>query len=202
MLQKNNNLMKKFGRVLSYFLTKKLTRNTHLFNESNKEVYYAIDNIIKLSKNDILFLKEKANNNERKRCRICTHKDASDKVHEMFIVLAKDAYVRPHKHLNKCESLHILEGLVDVVIFDKDGKIVEVIKLGDYSSGNKFYYRISDPYFHTLLVRSNFLVFHEITNGPFNKTDTIFAPWAPDENDNLSRGTYMEKLKTMLKNYA
>jgi len=24
------------------------------------------------------------------------------------------------------------------------------------------------------------LVFHEITNGPFNRSDTIYAPWSPD----------------------
>jgi hypothetical protein len=36
---------------------------------------------------------------------------------------------------------------------------------------------------HTLIVRSEFLVFHETTNGPFNREDTIFPLWAPEEKE-------------------
>jgi hypothetical protein len=34
-----------------------------------------------------------------------------------------------------------------------------------------------------LIVRSDLLVMHEITNGPFRPADTIYASFAPDELD-------------------
>jgi hypothetical protein len=38
-------------------------------------------------------------------------------------------------------------------------------------------------------------VFHETTNGPFNRADTIFAPWSPEEDDVVAVRAYVEKLK-------
>lgn len=160
----------------------------------NEEVLFADERIVRVDNQDIKFFKEQAGYNERKRMRLCTHKDIADKVHEMLIVHQKDVYIRPHKHLNKTESFHIIEGSVDVIVFDEEGDIIEIIRMGDYLSGCEFYYRISDPYYHTLLIRSDFLVFHETTNGPFKRSDTIFAPWAPDENDKAARTKFIEEL--------
>lgn len=164
----------------------------------SKEVFYADDYVVKVGYKDIGFFKEKAKYNKRQRMRLCTHKGISDKLHEMFIVHQRDTYVRPHKHQNKIESFHIIEGLADVILFDENGNIIEVIRMSDYSSGYKFYYRISDPYYHTLLINSDVLVFHEVTNGPFKKSDTIFAPWAPKENDHTVAKKFMESLRTAI----
>ena len=35
--------------------------------------------------------------------------------------------------------------------------------------------------FHTLLIHGDFLVYHEVTNGPFVREETILAPFAPPE---------------------
>ena len=160
----------------------------------NEEVFIAEDPIVTVGYQDIEFLKEKSKYNRRKRIRLCAHRDVEDKVHEMFIVHTKETYVRPHKHLNKSESFHINEGSVDVVVFDDDGNIMEVIQMGDYSSGRKFYYRISAPYYHTLYITSEFLVFHETTKGPFRRDDTIFAPWSPEEGDIAAVEKFMKQL--------
>lgn len=45
-----------------------------------------------------------------------------------------------------------------------------------------FYYRMSQPFFHTLLIKSDILVVHEITNGPFVKDETLFGTFAPNED--------------------
>ena len=87
----------------------------------------------------------------------------------MLIVHERGAYVRPHKHPAKTESTHIIEGLVDVVLFEDDARIERVISMGDYASGRAFYYRMDVPVFHTLIIRSDVLVFHETTNGPFER---------------------------------
>lgn len=167
----------------------------------NEEVLFAEDRIVKVERRDIEFFKERAGYNQRKRIRLCAHKDIDDKLHEMLIVLAKDAYVRPHKHLNKSESFHIIEGFVDVIVFDEVGNITEVVQMGDYSSRRRFYYRISDPYYHSLLIISNFLVFHETTNGPFRRSDTVFAPWAPEEDDSAAVKGFMVQLAEAVENF-
>lgn len=162
----------------------------------NEEVLFADDRIVKVGRRDIEFLKERARCNQRKRIRLCAHKDIDNRLHEMLIVHTKDTYVRPHKHLNKSESFHIIEGLVDVVVFDEVGDIIEVVQMGDYSSERKFYYRVSDSYYHSLFITSDFLVFHETTNGPFRRSDTVFAPWAPEEGDSVAVKGFMEQLQT------
>jgi len=165
------------------------------FKEMSKEVYYTTDDIAKLSKKDFSFLKKKLVDNNLRRIRVCTHKDVKDKIHEMFIVLKKNAYIRPHKHLNKDESFHLIEGSGKVIIFKDNGKIKDVIEISDYESGQRFYYKLDKPYYHTLLVTSKFLVFHETKQGPFIKSDMVFADWSPDEQDKTEVKKYVEKLE-------
>jgi cupin fold WbuC family metalloprotein len=145
------------------------------------EVLYATERIVTVDARGIAELKRAAAGNPRRRIRLCAHAGVDDRLHEMLIVHTRDTYVRPHKHIGKSESFHVIEGEVDVVIFDDDGDVTEVIQMGTIASGRPFFYRIATPLFHTLLIRSAELVFHETTNGPFNRADTVFAPWAPDE---------------------
>ena len=162
--------------------------------ELNKEVLHTNEDLVKVSQADIGVLKEQALKNDRRRIRLCCHRDVNDTLHEMLIIHTKDAYVRPHKHFNKSESLHILEGNADVVLFDEEGHVTEVIPVGEHSSGHRFYYRMATPRYHTLIIHSDFLVFHETTKGPFQKSDTVLAPWAPEESNVEACRTYNQKL--------
>lgn len=172
------------------------------YNKFNEEVLYAADPVVRIDREDIAELIQRADRNPRARIRICSHRSVEDRMHEMFIVHARDTYVPPHKHLAKSESFHVIEGLVDVVLFDEAGKLKDVISMGDYGSGRKFYYRLSDPCYHTLLIESDHLVFHETTNGPFDRADTVFAPWAPDPADTFAVRAFMDKLTAAVKNNA
>ncbi|MBC8182557.1 WbuC family cupin fold metalloprotein [candidate division KSB1 bacterium] len=149
----------------------------------NDEVLFTADDIAKVDAKDIEELKQKARLNPRRRVRLCVHKDLDDSIHEMLIVHEKSCYIQPHKHIGKTESFHIIEGLVDIILFDEDGQINGIIPMGDYSTGLKFFYRLPPSHYHTLLIQSDVLVFHEITNGPFKSEDTVWASWAPEEND-------------------
>ncbi len=160
------------------------------FKKKNAEVLIADEDPVKIGKDLIESLKEKAILNRRKRIRVCSHHSIEDKIHEMLIVHTKGAYIRPHKHMNKSESFHAIEGNADIILMDDTGKINEVISIGEYQSGNCFYYRLAAPLFHTLKIKSDFFVFHEITNGPFNRKYTIFADWAPEENDMENSSNY------------
>lgn len=167
------------------------------FRRVSDEVLFSDEPVIKVGRAEIEWLKDQAKLNSRKRIRLCAHRDVDDKLHEMLIVHTNETYVAPHKHLTKNESFHVVEGCADVVIFDDSGNVVEVIRMGDYSSDRIFYYRISERCYHTLLIRSKFLVFHETANGPFKRADTVLAPWAPDDGDSAAQNQFMERISKL-----
>jgi cupin fold WbuC family metalloprotein len=165
-----------------------------MYMAQNAEVMYSHVPIITVDRGGVNELLLLASQNQRKRVRLCAHKSSAHNLHEMIIVHEKSAYVRPHRHVGKIESMHIISGTVDVIIFDDHGNITRVIEMGEFSSGKSFYYRMDTPLFHTLLIRSEVLVFHETTNGPFNRSDATFAPWSPDGSDINAINIYMTNL--------
>ena len=160
----------------------------------NDEVLYADGDIVDLSKETISFLKQRAYDSKSGRIRLCAHKDTEDVLHEMFIALRQDSYVRPHRHLNKTESFHLIEGSCHVVILDDNTRVVRVIPMGDYESGLNFFLRIPARCHHTIVIRSKILVFQEITRGPFKREATDFPPWSPDEMDVVACHTFTERI--------
>ncbi len=168
-------------------------------HKESDEVLYPDEDIIYLENADIQELMRLAVLNPRQRVRLCAHRAPKDLLHEMFIVHMRDCYVRPHKHLGKIESMLVLEGEVDVVLFYDDGSIRQVIPMGTQRSGKVFYQRLTDPIYHTLLIRSEFLVFHEITEGPFLRESTIFPDWAPAE-PRVATDPFLIRLETQIRN--
>jgi cupin fold WbuC family metalloprotein len=162
--------------------------------ELNDEVLIADEPIVTLTREDIATLKARASRNARRRIRVCAHKSIDDAVHEMLIVMARGCYIRPHRHMGKSESFHVVEGALDVVVFDDAGAVVKRLQLGDYTSGRGFYYRNDEPSYHTVVIRSAVVVLHESTRGPFRPSDTIFAPWAPDETDGAAVAEFLATL--------
>lgn len=163
--------------------------------EHNKEVWITAESVVTVNRADIEQLRNRALQNARRRMRLCAHPCADSKVHEMLIVHARETYVRPHKHLDKSESFHVVEGTADVLVFSDSGAVQRVISMGDYASGRVFYYRLAEPLYHSLIITSDVIVFHEVTNGPFVRSATVFAPWAPDESDLPTVQKFMERLK-------
>ena len=182
--------------------------------EVNEEVLFTRSPITKVSEQDIEYLKAKAAGNRRKKVRLCAHETPEDTLHEMLIVQAKGAYVEPHKHSSGAElslnlegglqvsksgeSLHVIDGRLKVVVFYDAGDILEVTNMGDYSSGDTFFYRISDVYFHTVIPMSDVVVFHETTRGPFQPEKTVLAPWAPAGSDSELQARYLTRLAEQL----
>jgi cupin fold WbuC family metalloprotein len=161
----------------------------------SSEVLYAADPVVTIDAAGVAQLKRDGEQNARRRIRLCAHRSIDDPVHEMLIVHTNETYVRPHKHLSKSESFHVVEGEVDVVIFDDLGRVADVIEMAPFHSGRPFFYRIADPLFHTLLIRSPVLVFHETTTGPFRREDTVMAPWAPADSDKEAVRLFLSDLR-------
>ena len=163
--------------------------------EINEEVLYTRDAITQVDREGIEYLKAKALGNKRERVRLCAHLGVEDDVHEMLIVHTKGTYIRPHKHPNKSESFHIIEGDLDIVIFDDLGEVLKRIRMGEYASGARFFWRLSESYYHTVIPRSDIVVFHETTSGPFDRvTSNVGAPWSPEEDESQAQSRFMAQL--------
>lgn len=167
--------------------------------EINEEVLVTLESITQIDKSDIEWLKAKAARNVRKRVRLCAHRSIDDKVHEMLIVHSKGTYIRPHKHPGKSESFHVIEGALEIVIFHDTGAVLELINMGEYSTGARFYWRLSESHYHMVIPRSEFVVIHEITSGPFDRAAAnVPAPWSPVETDAEGQAIFLTQLAEKL----
>lgn len=151
---------------------------------------------VSIGSSEISELKECAKASKRKRARICAHLNNSDALHQMILVVQRDSYVRPHRHRGKVESFHLIEGEMDVALFSETGELIESIPLCAYPSGNgSIFYRLDRQIYHTLLIHSPYVVFQEITQGPFDVQQSDYASWAPEESDLPAAALWMSELK-------
>jgi cupin fold WbuC family metalloprotein len=160
----------------------------------SKAVLVSDDDVVALGARDVDELRRLAGESPHRRARYCAHRDASDPLHEMVIVMERSTYVRPHLHPGKTESFHVLEGRLDIAVFDDQGELTDVVRLAAYGSGGPFYCRMNVPQFHTVLVRSDLVVVQETTNGPFDPAAAVFATWAPDPADTGASSRYLARL--------
>lgn len=154
------------------------------------DVFVARGPIVCFGDEELAFLRQQAARSPRRRARICAHRANEDALHEMIIAITAESYIHPHMHVGKSESLHIVEGGVDVIIFNDAGGITDLVALGAPDSGRSFFYRMSESRYHTLLIRTGMLIVHEVTNGPFDRGQTVLAPFAPREEDREAARTY------------
>ena len=167
-------------------------KNLQSYIKNNEEVFFVDKKNFSLSSRDINYLLGKAKKSKRQRARLCVHDDINSNLHEMFIAKLKNTYVRPHKNFNKCKSFEVLEGEMDLIIFDENGEIIEVIEMCEYGHMKCFFYRITDTIYHSLIIRSNHALFKETITGPFKNQDTIYADWSPHETDLNKVHDFME----------
>ena len=122
-------------------------------------------------------LKILAQKDPNKRARICLHKDDGEMVQEMIIAFCKDSYIRPHRHTDKSESYHIIEGRIEIIFYNDSGIEIDKVVLSDKIDEHPFLFRISNSAWHTVVPKSDFVIIHEVTKGPFNKNSSEFADW-------------------------
>ncbi|MDA8675827.1 WbuC family cupin fold metalloprotein [Alphaproteobacteria bacterium] len=168
----------------------------------NDEVLYPTNNKVMFSVDNIAELKTMAYDNPRKRVRLCCHQSPKEIVHEMIIVHSQECYVRPHSHTKRNESIYIIEGEADLVFFNLDGAICSIVELGDLRSGKTIYQKIPRNTVHTLIFHTPFLVFKEVTQGPFEQDSTIFPYWSPSDNNGLDIiGPYLQSIATQAEQF-
>ena len=151
--------------------------------------------IITIETGDLKKLKESAQESELLRSRYCLHHDNEAQVHEMIIAFCIDTYVRPHRHINKTESFHVIEGELNIVFFDDNGNITRVLNMKPIGSDGPFVYRLANEQWHMVIPLIDETIIHEVTCGPFIKDESVFAPWSPEQDDKEGVAQFLDKIK-------
>ncbi len=155
---------------------------------------YNQEEILAVTPETVLHLKEQALRSPLKRFRLCMHHTNQDQTHEMLIVFHHDSFMPPHRHpRGKSESYHIVEGEMAVYFFDDSGNVIKVIEMAGGARGKPFLYRLSGSIWHMPVPKSQWIVYHETYSGPFEKkNDVLFPEWGPDENNPLETDRFLK----------
>ena len=161
----------------------------------NIQVIHSKKDKFSLSSKDINSYIDYFKKNNLENFRFCCHKNVKDKLHQMFILHKKNYYIRPHKHLNKIETVVILKGKIQFIRFNSKGNINEVVNLSSTNSLNtRFFVSVPKNSFHMMMIKSPVAVFLETTLGPFKKKDTIFPNWSPDRSEEKEIDNFINKI--------
>ncbi len=127
--------------------------------------------------------------------RLCLHEGPDALLHDMIVVQYGGQYFRPHKHLEKSESYHMIDGEMGIVIFDDEGKVVEACRM---DTSNTTVYGVGPGMYHTNFPLTEVAVYHESRPGPLVSGDSVLAPWGPDDNDEAEAGRFVAELTRLL----
>jgi cupin fold WbuC family metalloprotein len=161
-------------------------------HEEQPGVYYAQGDSLAFGASEIEVVKRRSLEVPRRRARICAHPSPDALLHEMLIALRPGGYVRPHRHRDKSETFHVVDGEAELVLFDDDGTVEQRIALG-LGPRQVRIHRLNAPRFHTVRVTTECFVVHEIALGPFRPESTELAPWAPHETDLEGIATFLAR---------
>lgn len=163
-----------------------------IYRPGGKDYLYVNDSrTLKMDREYIAYLKLLAQKNNDRKCTMCLHNDIRSHTHEMVNVYPKGTYVRPHSHPFKSETKIMIEGKLQVYIFDDDGTIIDKFVM---DRDGIFTYRMDKGVIHTNIPLTD-VVFHEVTEGPFvGKDDSVFPKWAPEVGDTDDIGKYMNQI--------
>jgi cupin fold WbuC family metalloprotein len=164
--------------------------------ERYPDVWYADSFLERAGAAEIAFLKERAARSPRLRARICFHADPAAPIHEMLIVHHRSCYVRPAAHPTKAESIFVLEGAAVAVVFDDAGAIANAFRIGSLEHAETSFWRIPEGTWHSLVIASEWLVFSEVSAGPFTHTTNVAAAWAPPDAESHE---YVAELRARLR---
>lgn len=124
---------------------------------------------------------EKAKSAPRLRTNHNFHQTLEENPNRFLNVMVKGTYFTPHRHADppKPETILVLKGRVLFIIFDDQGEITHVYRLGE---NGEIGVDMPPGVWHTMIVLSDTAVCFEVKPGPYSMaSDKEFAPWAPRE---------------------
>jgi len=154
--------------------------NEWRFDESARTLaFFSLKKSVTVGNSLIEELKLISKENNNANIRLCLHNNPEDSLHDMIILEYKDKKSRePHKHILKNETIHMMEGEMLMLIFDDLGNLNEKILL---KPEENFAYRSPRNLHHLWLPQTDYVIYREIKQGPFNREENIPADWDHEE---------------------
>jgi len=124
-----------------------------------------------INKSLIKKLKSISVKNNNSNARFCLHQNPESSLHSMIILEYKDKKCRkPHKHDEKEEILHILEGQMIALMLNDRGKILKKTLL---TPEENFLYSNPKGKYHIWLPLTDYVIYVETKRGPFQQKDNL-----------------------------
>ncbi len=126
--------------------------------------------------------------------RVSLHDGPDAPFHDMIILERPGPFYPPHKHLQKGETWHVMDGRMGVFVFDDDGGIVDtsVVAAGEI-------YRLSLDTNHAVLPLGDYVVYHESKPGPFlGNADSLYPTWGPANGDTAAQDIFTARLRAAI----
>lgn len=142
-------------------------------------------------------LSEQARINPRLRQNYNLHASLEDPCQRLLNAMEPGSYIRPHRHLTppKQEGFVGVRGRLSALIFDGQGKVIEVILFGPRESACGV--DLPEGVWHTVVSLEPGSVFYETKTGPYVPISAEdMAPWAPAEGSSMA-GKYLKSLVQM-----
>lgn len=129
---------------------------------------------------ELAALRANARRSIRRRTAKPIHKLNSDPVQRILMVCECGTYICPHRHSDSIwEMIILIEGEIDVLLFDKIGLLKDRRKL---SADGQRVIEYAANGFHSAVVGNAGAVVVEVKEGPYNpETAKIYPDWAPKE---------------------
>jgi cupin fold WbuC family metalloprotein len=169
-----------------------------VYERQTDEVFRTKPGVVSVSRADLEYMRSEANRTVNKRICLCVHQSDKDQLHEMFGVYTHKTFFGDKLHFGKDKSLHILEGEADLIIFDEVGNIRDLVQLGDRTKDKNIFVRVPQGVTYSLIVRSEYLIVHEATSGPFNREETLWADWSPLDSELPALKVHQQHLEMRL----
>jgi cupin fold WbuC family metalloprotein len=97
--------------------------------------------------------------------RICLHTDPSELFHDMIILEKIGSYFPTHRHQGKAETIHVIEGILQISMFDNECNLTRRIRLD--TKKNSLIWRIPVGHWHLITPLTSYVIYHESKPGPF-----------------------------------
>ena len=146
----------------------------------NKALVCAVDTAL------IEKLKTEALRSPLGRYRICMHHSTEDPMQDMIVVHRRGNYSRPHYHPRAAMSYTMIEGRMDVLIFDDTGAVTQRVRMrchGDPDGGTVSLH-LCEGIVYTPVCLTQTAVFHETLSAPNPQgRETLYAAWSPADDE-------------------
>ena len=126
-------------------------------------------------------LTDTAKNVVRLRAHLNVHDSLDASVQRLFIATEPDTYMRPHRHpqKHKWEFFILIEGEIDLLIFDDNGHLIQRTKMSE--TGTRAV-EIPPNTWHAYVCQKTSTLALEVKEGAYIPTpEEDFAPWSPAE---------------------